>query len=81
MVLKGDAQLMRKILCCSALLEDVATLFRVAQRKGLHGQCVLKVFSYTSERQVITVAHYLGSYEGRFEPQTRPWQCGAGCAK
>jgi hypothetical protein len=34
----------KELLCRSALLEDVATLFGVTQRKGLHGQCVLKEF-------------------------------------
>ena len=34
----------KELLCRSALLEDVATLFGVVQSKGLHGQCVLKVF-------------------------------------
>ena len=34
----------KDFLCRSALLEDVATLFGVTQNKGLHRQCVLKVF-------------------------------------
>ena len=48
----------KELLCHSALLNKVATLFGVAQSKGLHGQCVLKVFwdSSLSERQVIAVA-------------------------
>ena len=33
----------KELICRSALLEDVATLFGVAQSKGLQGQCVLKV--------------------------------------
>ena len=35
---------MTKIFSHSALLEDVATLFGIAQSKGLHGQCGLEVF-------------------------------------
>ena len=34
----------KELICRSALLEDVATLFGVAQSIGLHGQCILKVF-------------------------------------
>ena len=83
MVVKRDRQLMTKKFCCGALLEDVATLFGIAQSKGLHGQCVLEVFWNTSvsKRQAIVVTRYLGAYEGAFDPQTGPSQCGAGCAK
>jgi hypothetical protein len=44
MVVKEDGQFMKKTLCRSAFLEDVATLFGVAQDQDIHGQCTLEVF-------------------------------------
>lgn len=78
-----DNQLMRKTLCRSALLGNVATLFGVAQDQIVHIQCVLEVFSDThaSECQSITVAWYLDIYESQFDPQTGLWQSDAGHAE
>ena len=41
---KGQPTHNKELMCRSALLEDVATLFGVAQSIGLYGQCVLKIF-------------------------------------
>ena len=39
----------KELFCHSALFKDVAILFGVAQSKGLHGQCVLKVFGIQAQ--------------------------------
>jgi hypothetical protein len=44
MVVKEDGHFMKKILCRRTLLEDVTTLFGVAQDQSVHEQCVLEVF-------------------------------------
>jgi hypothetical protein len=52
----------------------VATLVGIVQDQCIHEQCVLEVFweTFTSERQAIAVAKYIGAYEGGFGPQSGP---------
>ena len=53
------------IFCCSALFQDVAILFGVAQNQNIHGRCNLEGFLDTnaSECQTIIVVQYLGTYK------------------